>query len=199
MRAILLTILLLSFLLGSAIVAPAAILEFDLSPPGAGPAVGLHPLNEVIPGSSTGSGNEIGAGIFFDTSTRLLTLNLAYGSAFGFTDLTSPAFSWLLHGPAPLGETAPVLFNLQAFHAFAPNPGQGGQIAGSLTLDAAQEAGLLAGLNYINIYTPANLGGELRGQLILVPEPHPLALVLGAGALALLWRAVRARRRIGPV
>jgi hypothetical protein len=195
MRASLSTLL----FVGSALSGHAAFIEFDLSPPGAGPGVGLHPLNEVIPGFSNGSGNEIGAGIFFDTTTRLLTLNLAYGSAFGFSDLTGPAFSWLLHGPAPLGETAPVLFNLQPFHAFALNPAQGGQIVGAVTLDGAQEAGLLAGLNYINIYTPANLGGELRGQLILVPEPHPLALVLGAGALALLWRAARARRRVGPV
>jgi hypothetical protein len=191
------TTLLLSFLLGSAIIAPAAVLEFDLSPPGAGPAVGLHPLNEVIPGASNGSGNEIGTGIFFDTATRLLTLQLAYGSAFGFSDLTGPAFSWLLHGPAPSGETAPVLFNLQSFHAFAPNPAQGGQIVAAITLDNAQEAGLFAGLNYINIYTPANLGGEIRGQLVLVPEPHPAMMLLASIAAILVWRCVQARRRLG--
>lgn len=172
----------------------ANIFEFDLSPPGTSAGVGLHPLNEVIPGPSNGSGNEIGNGIFFDTSTRLLSLNLAYGSAFGFTDLTGPAFSWLLHGPSPLGETAPVLFNLQAFHTFALNPSLGGQIFGVVTLDATQEASLLAGLNYINIYTPANMGGELRGQLVLVPEPSSL-LLLGMAASALLWRRARYRRK----
>lgn len=184
-----------SLLLISAICGRAAIVEFDLSPPGTDSGIGLHRLNEVIPGASNGSGNEIGAGIFFDTGTRLLTLNLAYGSAFGFSDLTGPAFSWLLHGPSSLGETAPVLFNLQAFHTFAINPIQGGQIVGAVTLDANQEAGLLAGLNYINIYTPENFGGELRGQLVVVPEPSSMMLLLGIGASAVLWRCVRNRRQ----
>ena len=183
-----------SILLISSLFGHAAIIELDLSPPGTDAAVGLHPLNEVIPGFSNGSGNEVGAGIYFNTGTRLLTLNLAYGSAFGFTDLTGPAFSWLLHGPAPPGETAPVLFNLQAFHTFAPNPAQGGQIVGALALDTTQEADLLAGLNYINIYTLQNLGGELRGQIIVVPEPSSL-LLLAAAASASLWFRTRNRNQ----
>jgi hypothetical protein len=112
--------LLISIVIASAISGHAATIQFDLSPPGSGPGVGLSPLNEVIPGFSGGSGNEIGAGIFFDTTTMLLSLNLGYGSGGGFTDLTTPAFSWLLHGPASIGETAPVLFNLAPLHTFAP-------------------------------------------------------------------------------
>lgn len=186
--------LFLFLLIAGATTGRSAVVQFDLSPPGASSAVGLHPLNEVIPGFSNGSGNEVGAGIFFDTSTRLLTLNLAYGSAFGFTDLTGPAFSWLLHGPSPNAESAPVLFNLQSFHTFAVNPSRGGQISGSLTLSHDQESGLLAGLNYINIYTPANLGGELRGQLVVVPEPRSL-LLFGAVTSASLWFGVVRRRQ----
>ena len=182
MRLATLAILLLS----SPMFGHAAIIEFDLSPPGIDSGIGLHSLNEVIPGTSDGSGNEIGTGIFFDTSTRLLTLNLGYGSAFGFTDLTGPAFSWLLHGPSPLGETAPVLFNLQSLNTFALDPTHGGQIIGTVTLDTTQATGLLAGLNYINIYTPANPGGELRGQLVAVPEPSAMTLLFGIGASFLL-------------
>ena len=174
----------------------AAIVEFDLSPPGHSPGVGLSPANEVIPGFSAGSGNEIGRGIFFDTSTMLLTLNLGYGSAAGFTDLTTPAFAWLFHGPAPLGETAPVLFDLAAFHTFAPDPTHGGRIVGTLAFNSDQAAGLLAGLDYINIYTPANFGGELRGQLVVVPEPGAGALLLGGGLIALLWRTAKHRRLV---
>jgi CHRD domain len=181
MRLTLVTSLLI---LCSSLIGHAAIVEFDLSPPGTDSSVGLHPLNEVIPGLSYGSGDEFGSGIFFDTGTRHLTLNLAYGSAFGFTDLTGPAFSWLLHGPSPFGETAPVLFNLQSFHTFASDPSSGGHIAGSFTLTTEQEAALLSGLTYINIYTPANLGGEIRGQLVVVPEPQAWALLaLGAGVV----------------
>lgn len=170
-------------------------LEIELSPPGTGPGVGLHPLNEIIPGLSNGSGNEVGSGIFFDSLTRILSLNLAYGSAFGFTDLTSPAFSWLLHGPAPLDETAPVIFDLRPLHTFAVDHAQGGHIDGTLTLNATQEADLLAGLYYINIYTPENIGGELRGQLVVVPEPNAMTLFLGLGASVLLWRFVGSRRQ----
>ncbi len=170
----------------------AAFVDFEISPPGADSAIGLRPANEVIPGASDGSGGEYGVGLYFDSATRVLSLNLAYGSAFGFSDLTSPAFSWLLHGPSPVGETAPVLFNLQSFHTFAADPSRGGQIAGSLTLTAEQETALMSGLTYINIYTPSNLGGEIRGQLVVVPEPQTWVLLAGGvsgfGALALRRR-----------
>jgi len=190
MRAQLLSVLFLTV----ACFGRADIVEFDLSPPGSGVGIGLHPENEIIPGFSNGSGNEIGSGIFLDTGTRMLTLNFAYGSAFGFTDLTGPAFSWLLHGPSPVSETAPVIFNLQTFHTFALHPAQGGSIVGTIALDSAQEADLLAGLNYINIYTPANMGGEIRGQLVVVPEPASVVLLLAAGGFALFWNWRRARR-----
>ena len=124
----------------------------------------------------------------------LLTLNLRYGSAFGFTDLTSPAFSWLLHGPATTGETAPVLFDLAGLHTFPADPSQGGRIVGTLSFSASQTADLLAGLDCINIYTPANLGGELRGQLVVVAEPGPAALLLGAGSLLCAGRFIRGGR-----
>lgn len=175
--------------------AAAEIVEFDLSPLGIQAGRGLHPQNEVIPGMSSGSGDEIGDGIFFDTISRILTLNLAYGSAFGFTDLSGPAFSWLLHGPSPVGETGPVLFNLQSLHAFAVDHGEGGTLSGSLTLDEAGEATLLSGLSYINIYTPANLGGELRGQLVAVPEPHLILPLAIAGVGLLFSNRARSRRR----
>lgn len=155
----------------------ATIVELDISPPGSGPATGLSPGNEVIATASNGSGGEIGRGIYLDTDTRALYFNLGYGSSFGFRDLTEPAFAWLLHGPAALGETAPAIFNLGPFHTFAADPAKGGIISGSLQLDLASEANLLKGLDYINIYTTANLGGELRGQLLVVPEPSFAAMV----------------------
>jgi len=172
----------------------ADIVEFDLSPPGSGVGIGLHPGNEIIPGFSNGSGNEIGSGIFLDTTTRMLTLNLAYGSAFGFGDLTGPAFSWLIHGPSPVGETAPVLFNLEPMHTFAIDPARGGQISGSFTLNAQQQDIFLTGRSYINIYTPANSGGEIRGQLVVVPEPQSWALLI-SGALSLVTLASIRRNR----
>ena len=81
-----------SFILASLAISNAAIISFDLSPPGTDKAVGLNWANEVpAVTNSTGSGNEIGSGILFDTSTLVLSLSVGYGSAFGFTDLTGPA------------------------------------------------------------------------------------------------------------
>ncbi len=179
--------------------APAAILEFDLSPPGTSPGDGLSPANEVITGFSIGSGNEIDSGIVFDTSSLLLTFSIGYGSAAGFSDLTTPAFAWLWHGGAPVGETAPAIMNLAGFHTFAPDPARGGWLQGSFTLSAPQAADLLSSQSYINIYTPANLGGELRGQLVLVPEVSSGALLISAGALALIFHIARRSRRELPV
>lgn len=171
----------------------ATVLELDLSPLGTTADTGLSPLNEIIPPNSTGSGGEIMPGITFNTISLTLHLSLGYGSAFGFTDLTAPAFSWLLHGPAIPTETAPVLFDLGALHTFAANPARGGMISGSLTLTPAQASDLIGGLDYINIYTPANLGGEIRGQLVVVPEPSATALLLagiaGVGAISLVRRS----------
>jgi hypothetical protein len=186
------TLCLFLFLAGAAL-ARSPVFEFDLSPPGTSAGVGLSPLNEVIFTPSMGSGNEIGMGITFDTNTLMLTLNLGYGSAGGFTDLTGPAFSWLLHGPALPSETAPVVFDLAALHTFAGDPARGGTISGSLALTPAQASDLFAGLDYINVYTPANLGGEIRGQLVLIPEPGTMGLLLMAGAILSGWRLGRRR------
>ena len=186
-------VLLILLLVHFPVLLRAEILEIDLSPPGSGEVPGLSPANEIIPGLSTGSGGENGTGIFFDSITRLLTLNLAYGSAFGFSDLTSPAFAWLLHGPSPIDETAPVLFNLQPLHAFAADHSRGGIITGDIVLTSEQAMTLLSGLSYINIYTPANLGGEIRGQLVIVPEPQVWAILLGG--VASLGVVGRLRRR----
>ena len=86
--------------LSSLAIAGATVIEFDLSPAGDG----LSPANEVpaVVGI-TGSGNEISAGISFDTTTSILTYAIGYGSAAGFTDLTGPATDMHIHGPAAVG------------------------------------------------------------------------------------------------
>ncbi|HUR21745.1 MAG TPA: CHRD domain-containing protein [Vicinamibacterales bacterium] len=152
----------------------AAIVRFDLSPPGTDVAVGLSPSNEtggVI--NSTGSGNEISAGISFDTISSTLSLAIGYGSAAGFTDLTGPATGLHIHGPAGAGTNAGVLINLGPFHFVAANPAQGGVIVGSVAYPSNEIANLFAGLNYVNIHTATNPGGEIRGQLIPLANVAP--------------------------
>lgn len=173
--------------LSSALASQAIVIEFDLSPLGTSPGVGLSPLNEVIPGNSSGSGNEIGSGIRFDTDSLMLSLSIGYGSSAGFTDLTGAAFAFFLHGPATTSETAPVLYNLGSLHSFASDPTRGGTIIGSLALASQDVSGLMSGLDYINIYTTANLGGEIRGQLVAVNAPVPDS---GMGTFGMLAGAV---------
>ena len=147
--------------------AQAAIIEFDISPAGTDDAVGLSPANEVLAVvNSVGAGNEISGGISFDTTTSRLTFAMGYGSSAGFANLTGPATALHIHGPAAAGASAPPLVDLASAHFPAANPANGGLIFGSVVYSQADATSLLAGLNYVNIHTTANGGGEIRGQLI---------------------------------
>lgn len=159
-------------LLASLCASQAVIWNFDLSPAGTDHAVGLSSSNEVpVVTNSVGSGNEIGSGITFDTSTLTLSLSVGYGSAFGFSNLTGPAIAMHIHGPAPTNVAASVLIDLSANNTPAANPTNGGFIGGTVTYTADQAAFLLAGSNYINIHTTLNPGGEIRAQLIPTNNP----------------------------
>ncbi len=147
--------------------AEAKILQFDLSPSGSGNAVGLSPANEVPAVVATGSGGEISGGVTFDTDTSTLTFVMGYGTAAGFTNLTGSATGLHLHGPAAAGAEASVLFDLASGHFPSVNPLNGGLVYGSILFSPTQAADLLDGLNYVNLHTSANPGGEIRGQLVL--------------------------------
>ena len=179
-----------------ALTARADIIEFDLLGK-AGP--GLLPGNEngTINGTP-GTGGEIGSGIFFDNVSLQLTINVGWGSANGFTNLSEDASAGHIHGPTASGGTASFtenagvaigLSNLAGWNASASSGG----FSGTLTLNSTQASQLMNGQFYINVHTAnVNPGGEIRGNLVAVPEPRTFAsLLLGAGALALLrrWKA----------
>lgn len=162
---------LLVILCSAACISQAAVVHFDLSPPGSDAAVGLSPLNEVPAATnSTGSGNALA--IIYDTESRVLSFGIGYGSAAGFTDLTAPATVLHIHGPAAAGESAPPVVNLEPFHFPAPNPALGGVIFGAFEVPTNLVENLLAGLNYINVHTTNYPAGEIRGQLIPRPTPN---------------------------
>ncbi len=149
-------------------------LTFKLSPPGTTPATGLSPSNEVPAViNSTGSGGEILSGITFDTNSLTLSFAVGYGSALGFSNLTSAATAAHIHGPAEATNTAGVLFDLATMHLPAGDPAQGGLLFGSVVYTLEGASNLLAGLNYLNIHTTNNPGGEIRGQLILESNSAP--------------------------
>ena len=159
----------LSFCLGlvTAFQTSAAIIQFELT----GVAGhGLLPANE--PGSIIGgTGGEIGNGITFDTATSNLTVHVGWGSANGFTDLSSSANNSHIHGPTAANygsgytQVAGVMFNLTRSSDLA----SGGTISNTVNLTAAQITNLFNGKCYINIHTVTNGGGEMRGFLVPVP------------------------------
>ena len=121
-------------------------------------------------------------------------------SATGFASMTyddtSGLFSWNIswtplegnitvahfHGPAPAGQGAGVQVNFGAISGLT-SPS-----IGSTSIDSTQGADLLAGLWYINIHSDLAPGGEIRGQVQVVPIPAALWLLLsGIGALG-VWR-----------
>jgi hypothetical protein len=69
----------------------------------------------------------------------------------------------------------------------APEGNSGNTLTGQLN-------NLMNGLTYINFHTSQNGGGEIRGQILLVPEPSTVVLLgLGlAGAAVTVWKRRRA-------
>ena len=68
--------------------ASAAIVQFDLQGQAGS---GLLPGNELAAVVGGGTGGEVGGGITFDDVTKVLTLNVGWGSGQGFTDLSGDA------------------------------------------------------------------------------------------------------------
>lgn len=77
-----------------------------------------------------------------------------------FSGLTGPATAAHIHGPAPEGEAAGVVFPLNVDAAAS------GSVSGTWDGMTAEEIEQLRdGLYYVNVHTEANPAGEIRGQL----------------------------------
>jgi len=108
----------------------------------------LDGKSEVPPNASTGAGT---ADIDYDAATKKLSWKLTYSG------LSGPATAAHFHGPGEPGKNAGVAVAI-------PNAGSS-PAEGSATLTDAQAADLTAGKYYVNVHTPTNPGGEIRGQV----------------------------------
>lgn len=167
----------------------AAIIQLDLSGTG---GAGLLTTNENPDASGTGSGGEVLGGIFINDVTNQITIDVAWGSVNGFTDLTGDATGMHIHGPttdpAPDGfeQNAGVMVGLNGLAGFDADASSGG-FSGTVDLTDSQVATILNEQTYLNVHTAANGGGEIRGQLI-IPEPGSAVLISLAGGLLILRR-----------
>jgi hypothetical protein len=160
----------------------------------------LSGLNEVPPNASQGIGF---ATVIIDDAALTMTLHVA------FSGLSAPTTNSHIHccltpqtGTAgvattvpsfagfPSGVTAGTYDNtLNLLLASSYNPGfitlNGGTAA---TAAQALLTGMANGSSYLNIHTTAFPAGEIRGNLIAVPEPGGIALLALGGAMLLRSR-----------
>ena len=127
-------------------------------------------------------------------SGNTLSLNGTYSG------ITTPMSAGHIHGPGGFGTNAIVVYDLIALGVLSGTTS--GTFNGNVSLIASpnsnpnyssvanQITDLNAGLWYLNIHNSSFPGGEIRGQILLIPEPSSLAL-LGLGAGALLYRLRR--------
>jgi len=116
-----------------------------------------------------------------------------------------------IHGPAAPGSATGVIWGFigSPFNDDEPNDavvtpflsGVGGTVSGKWDLPegqnttfADQVGNILAGLTYMNFHTVQFGSGEIRGQILVVPEPETYLLMLAG--LAGLGAMVRRRRGV---
>ena len=123
-------------------------------------------------GSGTGS-----ASITLDDVSNLLSWNITWSGLSGTPTLMH------FHGPALPTQNAGV----QVDTGVAGPP-----VIGNAVISGAQETDLLAGLWYLNLHTTTFGAGEIRGQVLVVPEPATLALVcMGLAVAGVVGRSSR--------
>jgi hypothetical protein len=196
---------LMSGLLGVSVVAGhGAIWEIDLGGKG---GEGLLAANEVgSPASSIATGKELSyyevPGIVYDDVAKALEFHVGWGSheTVNGAQLAGQYISSSLYGPATMNQNA-----TRSLYSFDTSNGLfvGGDYSGRTALVharvqlvdlqgysiAQQEADLLGSRWYFNVISTAYENGEIRGQLIAVPEPRHYA---SASAIALLaFAAIR--------
>jgi hypothetical protein len=149
-------------------------------------------------GAQDGGGLRTGSGVI---NLTLTGTTITFSGSFSGLSGTVNSGGFHIHAPAPPGQNASILYPL--FPSITLNPdNKSGTISGSQTLIAGQLTfdiptqinQLNSGLWYFNIHTSTFGGGEIRGQILAVPEPSTLVLA-GLGVVGLLGLGIRRRWR----
>ena len=143
------------------------------------------------------NGAQDGGGARQGTGFVNLVLNGTSLSITGsYSGLTVASTGGHIHGPAAPGVNASIIYPLDALGIITLGS-TSGTYAGTVNLAAIggytlaqQLVDLNNGLWYLNVHDSAFPGGEIRGQILAVPEPSALA-ILGVGGAGILFRRRR--------
>lgn len=133
-----------------------------------------HLTGSQVSPTPTGSPGTGTATVDLNNAETMITVNLS------FADLEGPATAAHIHGPAPAGSNAGVLFPFTG----VPSATSGSIPTQSFAITPTQVSYLESGLLYVNVHSTVFADGEIRGQLARTPEPASLLLV-GTGLLGL--------------
>jgi hypothetical protein len=122
--------------------------------------------------------------VVLNAAQTLITVNESWSG------LTAPATVSHIHGPGGVGTNASVIFPFTGVTAAT----SGSIPEQSFAINAQQVSWLFSGFLYMNVHDATFPGGEIRGQLLLVPEPSTLAL-LGLGVGGIVLQSYRKREK----